>query len=507
MGRTAEKRFSALCSDQAVTCNEPGEDDHGWDHIVEFPQRLVAGRSADMQRGLPAVFVQTKTHEGRSLRVTMKFSNALKLARSPSPCFVLLLSKAANGTDQWYAVHFWEKLIARVLKRAREATRDGIAEENFNHQSFSFTMTDTDLHKSDKLLPWMVKTVLAVGPDYAAAKQSLHGGQEIVGVVKIGPLGSIDELVDHQLGLTTSIPMASVKMSLRRFGVDLPFPLPIPAGPMTFASMQSNPATICEIRLRGPDGAIIETTGEVIAPSIPNIPKDKVKIRIRAPFFDIIWHASNELQFTAKFDSRVKANPSEIEKMARFLSWSGQGEIDLRIWVEGEMLLGAATTLNPHEGHTLYGALADHAQFLSMLAINEKTSGPQISMDDIMDSEEADALLGFVKASSLDMSLELYDGQEWHDIDSAIASGAGAYGEWIFAAIQRFPILEQKRDGTKVVVSLGKPILLESCAFKRSDAEAIDRFERDFHRYANKPKIFGIQNVIPRILKPAKTQS
>ncbi len=73
-GRSAEKRFSTLCSDQGVTCNEPGEDDHGWNHIVEFPHRPVAGISADIQRPLPAVFVKTKNHKAEGLRVTMKLS-------------------------------------------------------------------------------------------------------------------------------------------------------------------------------------------------------------------------------------------------------------------------------------------------------------------------------------------------------------------------------------------------------------------------------------------------
>lgn len=452
-----------------------------------------------MQRGVPAVFVQTKSHKADGLRVTMKFSNALKLARSPSPCFVLLLSRAEDGAEHWHAVHFWKELIGRALKRAREASRDGVPEDRFNKQSFSFAMKDADRRSADELLPWIARTVGAVGPDYAVAKQALHGGQDIVGMLSVGPLGSIDELVDHQLGLTPSIPMASVEFSLRRFGVDLPFPLPIPKGPTSFATIHSRPSATCDIRLRGPDGTVVEMTGEVIAPSLPNIPEGKRKVRIRARFFDIIWLSSGELQFKAHFDTRAKAPIAELEKMARFLSWSDQGEIDLKIWVDGNMILGAVSRLDPLEGREVYGAVADQAHFLTTLAADLRAEKPQIAMDDILDSEEADGLARFLATETLDMNLELVDGQEWHEIDHAIASGAGAYGDWIFAAIQRYPVLKQARDGANVKITLGKPVLLERYAFHRTNAERVERVTGDFRRYVGKPGVLGLENIVSKL--------
>jgi hypothetical protein len=107
LGRSGEKRFSTLCSDAGVTCNEPREDDHGWDHIVEMPLEPTPGKTADMERPLPAIFVQTKSHEADGLTVRMKLSNALKLARSPNPCFAVLASITENrGAVRWHAVHF-----------------------------------------------------------------------------------------------------------------------------------------------------------------------------------------------------------------------------------------------------------------------------------------------------------------------------------------------------------------------------------------------------------------
>jgi len=184
--------------------------------------------------------------------------------------------------------------------------------------------------------------------------------------------------------------------------------------------------------------------------------------------------------------------------MARFLSWSDQGEIDLKIWVEGNMILGAVSRLDPLEGQEVYGAVADQAHFLTMLATDLRAETPQISMDDILGSEEADGLVRFLATETIDMNLELFDGQEWHDIDHAIASGAGAYGDWIFAAIQRYPVLKQARDGANVKIALGKPVLLERYAF-RNDAECVERVTGDFRRYVGKPGVLGIENIVSKL--------
>ncbi|MBB5708168.1 hypothetical protein [Sphingopyxis panaciterrulae] len=455
-----------------------------------------------MQRPLPAIFVQTKSHKVEGLRVTMKLSNALKLARSPSPCFALLLTKGSDGCDAWYGVHFWDELMARVLKRAREATRNGTPEGRFNKLSFSFTMSEADRHDADGLLDWMADQVRSAGPHYATAKQELHGGPDIVGTLSIGPSVSIEQLIDHQLGLTPSIPLASIRLSLRRFGIDLPFPFPVPEGPANFASMQALPSAVCDIRLRGPDGIWIDLAGEVIAPGLPNIPEDKQKIRIRAPFFDIIWPLSGEPQFKAHFDTAARHSPIDLERMLRFLSWTGQGEIDLRVSIGDRPILGAISHLDALEGQPMYAALAEHATALATLSAHHKTNVPRISMEDVMDSEEADQLLAFLSMSDLGMKVEPAGDGQWHDIDHAIASGAGLYGEWTFAAIQRLPVTSQKREGAEVHIRFGKPVLLERYAFPQDDEAALERLQADFRRHIAKRGILGLEYLSSQLVMP-----
>jgi hypothetical protein len=495
-GRSAEKAFSKLCSDSGVTCNPSAEDDHGWDHIVEFPQQPAPGVSADMHRPIPAVFVQTKSHGGRGLKVTMKLSNALKLARSVSPAFVVLQAPDERGSPGWFAVHFWETLVGRALKRAREASRDGIAEDDFHKLSFSFTMSKRDRKSDAELLPWMASTVSQAGRDYSAAKAALHPAPQIVGVVNVGPLASIEQLVDHQLGLTPNIPISSVTLNLRRFGIDLPFPMPVPEGPAFHASMQSNPADKCDIWLRGPDGSVVSVEGDIIVPAIPNLPKSQQKIRIRAPMFDILWSLAGTVKFNAHIDSEARRSPAELEKVARVLSWSGQGPIDLRVTVRDEPLLFGTGELNQLEDQAFFAALAEQAGVLTRLAAHLKVTTPMISVDDVLNAENLFNLYRFIHGTETTLNITVAEGQAVNPIITLVASGAVAVGDWIFAVIQRFPVVRQELDGDDLTLAFGNPTILQAYAFRADDAATVGHIEADLQRYSRGAGVLSIANII-----------
>jgi hypothetical protein len=495
LGRSAEKRFSTLCSDLGITCNEPREDDHGWDHIVEIPHLPIAGLSADLQQPIPALFVQTKSHEADGLHVSMKLSNALKLARTPSPCFVVLMNMAADSTTPtWHAVHFWEVLIGRVLKRAREASRDGIPEERFHELSFSFTMGPADVHSDQDLLPWMEQSVRAVRRDYGAAKKALHADSQIVGIVKIGPLSSIEELVDHQLGLTKSIPMASVTLDMRRFGVDLP--LPIPDWPIAFASMQSLPSDRCDVRLRGPDGFRIALEGDIIIPSVPNLEDEHKKVRIRTPIFDIIWSFAGAAQIKAHLDTTTRQSPAEIERVVRFASWGGQGEIDLRVSVRDEPILGAAASMDALPGQESYAAMAEPVAALARLSGHLKTKIPQISIIEILASKWVFPLYSFLNGTEMNVHAPVTYGAATPGLARGVAAAVAPIGGWVFAALQRFPIIGQREGDGLWHVAFGAPVLLEPYVFEAGDEAAIARMQSDYMRHATKPGVFALDNII-----------
>jgi hypothetical protein len=137
LGRSGETRFANLVADYELgaTCNDSHEDEHGWDHVVEFDSHPSPGVPADLQTSIPAVFVQTKTRASfTSLKVTVKLSNALAFTRSNNPCFVVLVSAPPSEPPRFHAVHWWDELIARTLKRARELHREGVNESSFHQK-------------------------------------------------------------------------------------------------------------------------------------------------------------------------------------------------------------------------------------------------------------------------------------------------------------------------------------------------------------------------------------
>lgn len=493
-GRSAEKRFSTLCSDRKITCNEPTEDDHGWDHIVEFPHQPVQGVPADMQRPIPAIFVQTKSHQAEGLKVKMKLSNALKLARSPSPCFVILLAKDVDGGSEWYAVHVWEELMGRILKRARQLSRDGVPEDRFHKYSFSFTMTEADLRIGDDLLVWIAETVRSVGRDYAAAKRALHAETEYVGKVSVGPLDSIDQLVDHALGLTPSIPVQSFQLSASKFGVEFPFP--VPEGPAAFASMQSNPSAKCDIVMRGPDGSAIEIKGDIIVPGIPGLAEEHFRVRIRTPFFDIVWAVkSGHTDFNVNLNTAIKRSPAELEKAVRLISWAGQGDVDLRATVNDEPFYFAKAQLSAEAGQEFFSELLGPVSAVAKAASHLKAKVPMISADDVMDSAQAYKLHSFLHATETMMNMTLMEGRPFPILDHVVGTGLAEVGDWVFGALQRFPIISQERDGDTVAIKLGEPLLLATYAFEVSDAGALGQVQADFHRHVQSPAVLGIENM------------
>lgn len=203
----AERAFESLCACAGATCNRSLEDEYGWDHLVEFPAEAVAGLPPDLQPAHVAAFVQVKSTTGKKAQCVLKLSNALRFAKSTSPCFLVLMVVGERPElTRIYAVHFWEQLIARTLKRARECDRD--AKDKLHRLTLTVSFGSTDEHGED-VVRWIRKTIAAVGPDYAAEKTKIIksvGSEEWIGQVEIGPLESITELVDHQLGLFLAHP-------------------------------------------------------------------------------------------------------------------------------------------------------------------------------------------------------------------------------------------------------------------------------------------------------------
>lgn len=502
LGRSGETRFANLVADyeRGATCNDSNEDEHGWDHVVEFDNKPIAGLSADLQSTVPAVFVQTKTRAKRGdQKVAVKLSNALAFTRSNNPCFVVLVSAPAGENPTFHAVHWWEELMGRTLKRARELHRAGVGEEAFHRKELSFTLKPGDRRDAEELVGWIETTVRSLGRDYAAAKSRLRdtvgfGADQFSGTVHVGPLTSIEQLVDHQLGLTPSIPIAKIEFNQRRFGIDIPFPMPdVPA---TFASMVAHPVSPCEVRVRGPDGVAFTTGGDVLAPSIPGLPEEHRKYRVRTPIFDLFWKEQEFAKFRCSFDTATLRSPDELAKIARFIGWGGQGDLEIMVTIGDERLFGGTGQLDPQADAPAWRRLAAPLGTLAKLAATRKAGPPMISIEQVTQVPWLDLMYSVVESTETTLTAKLRRDVEVPSFDHGISFAVLSVGEWAFATLIRLPISANVRSDDELKITFGQAQLIETYAFELSDSKTFARLTSDYSRYAVRPGAFAIDNML-----------
>ena len=499
LGKAGERRFATLCADYGAVCNKPEEDESGWDAIVDLPARPVPGLPADLQSATPALLVQVKSHEKPVLRIQLKLSNALKFARADAPCFVVLMILPSDSdVPRFYAVHFWEVLIARTLQRAREASHAAIAEEQLNKHTLTITFGPEDEH-SDDLLAWMDTTVRTVGRDYAGAKRLLretvgYGPDQFGGSVTIGPLESVEQLIDHQLGLGANIPISGFRFHNRRFGID--FQMPMPEGDIHSARLLANPADRCRIRLRGPDGTEAVIHGDVIVPSVGNLPDEHFKTRFRSPVLDIVWAWSGSSAITGNIDTAALLDPSTLEAMARIAGWGGQGPVDVQVYARDQRIMAALANIAGTEDQANWSYLADLVGTLAKLSAYREVVLPNISIEQVLDSEFLQGLHLFLTAETTSVTAPAPADGSVPEVDHGVAYALTSVGSWVFGALVKMPVRSQSLARGQWVIEFGPAKIAETYAFDESEPNGVEMLRADYPRYAKVPGAVALDSIM-----------
>ncbi|MDB5713039.1 MAG: hypothetical protein JWO15_436 [Sphingomonadales bacterium] len=222
-GREGEKIFSLLCSRRQVTCNKAEEDDRGWDLILHFPPPPIVKVPIDQRSVGAMALVQIKATHVEAQRWSISLKNALSLARSPLPAFIVCVGIGANGEETFRAIHLWNQEIARILKAARQAHVE--KDKAINRRTISFDFNEQTT--CSDVLGWMQAQVDEIGETrYAAPKQLLVdtlGFDEGHGIAHvIFSTASPDALADLQLGILKRVDIDRFSYTPRRFGIDTP---------------------------------------------------------------------------------------------------------------------------------------------------------------------------------------------------------------------------------------------------------------------------------------------
>jgi len=222
--KLAETLFIRSCDVAGGSCNPSSDDQYGWDFIFQLPA-ISDTAPPDLARPGLTGLAQVKSTRGTQAKVTLKVSNALRMAQESTPCFVVLMAftdDAAEPHSAW-VLHLWNAQIAQALEAARRAH---IAGTPLHKSRVTLTFPDTARCDPLGIAARIEAEVTAIGPDYAAQKAKIRdtvgyedgrGG----GVITLEATDG-NELIDMLLGRVADLPVLKVDLREERFGLPGP---------------------------------------------------------------------------------------------------------------------------------------------------------------------------------------------------------------------------------------------------------------------------------------------
>ena len=383
-GRAAQDEFKLFCSRAGVTCNSSSEDDHGWDFLIEIAPNKEAGAPADKQGGIRKAFVQVKSTHGKNPKTRMKVSNALKLAKDELPCFVVLFHYDRTGGSRKYIRHFWTKLIERALKRGRQAS----VKSKDTHKSWMEISFSEQDEKSKDPVDWLSSIVRENSDEYSAEKRSLYKGlgyenRNYRAEVTFGPISGLEEIVDHELGLTDALPVSRVRLIDSRFDIDAPEP--ILDSEHARIQIQRNENNDCSVVLQKADGDLISFEAIMKTTSMLKLPSDKFKMVVESWCFVAVVSIREGLKLDIKDLLNEKLSMEEMAKAAKLRSWGGE-TVSMKFLGSNLPPLNLQGQCAAIGDEAIFGEMSRTAAFLGDMQSRSAFGGPSHSLEELWQS-------------------------------------------------------------------------------------------------------------------------
>lgn len=330
IGRKGEVLFRGYCVDHDVTCNKAYDDDYGWDYFIEFPPDKKPNTPIDMHPAHSSALVQVKaTRNYGSMSCQLKLSNALRMAKSPQPFFLVLIQIKRGQEPRVFVRHVWTDFITQALRAGRIA--DNQRKTDTHRQSITITFSAEDEHTSD-LIPFIKSEIEGAGDDYIAAKRKIVdtvGFESGHGTIKVTfEMETEDDLFDFLLGRRESLDLTRFEYISERFGIPAG-EMEVTEGPAKFyVDPGSKPAML---RLRSGKGDERIVPAAVTHAYLPDENGGRGRTRIVAGCLEVIrGEGKNTAHATI---SPENSSLAEIEMFGTLQQWSGDGPVELLLTV------------------------------------------------------------------------------------------------------------------------------------------------------------------------------
>lgn len=295
LGKLAQKEVSLALSRAGLTVNEALEDEQGWDLFVQFPTSLEPASFLDFAPPAHSCLVQVKASDEAEPRVRMNLSNALKLAKAPTPAFVVVARMAGQEIHELWAIHCGPDFIERVLARA--ATVDADTALSINRVSLDIPLPNEagiPAH-AERLKAALLAHLEAPPARYFEEKQGWirdvgYGPSRKLLRVKFRDDASdadYEELADFAVGLRERLPVRRIEVDDLRFGLERREKL-IEQPELVWPTVPTGPGVEVVVDSGHGEVASLLCSSHLARAVFPFLPDRFERIVLRAPFFTFV---------------------------------------------------------------------------------------------------------------------------------------------------------------------------------------------------------------------------
>lgn len=469
--KLAEHDFQKMCSAAGVIGTKVGEDENGWDALVEFPS-VDLGGPVDLNRPPRTSLVQIKSTvatDGHTCR--LKVSNAVRFAQNELPCFVLLVVFADDLTEpsHFFLRHVWESDIRLALERGRNCS---LAGKPPHRTTLTVNFTDAERCGKHEVIDRIEQAIESV-PGYGARKAHLAAtvGYEDswgAGRFTLADGVSYDDLIDVLLGRARSVQLSDIEIHDTRFGTV--GPRISPEGPAEF-SVEAQPSDHCVVTLSAPKrGEALTLDGEVYTLGAKNVADEFQRFRIQADMLELIVKRNGEISAHGTIPVDRPLPIDRIERLAGLKSVLGAGEVEVEIFKDDLSTTGSIT-MEP-DRHNYYWRRLHKVtgQLTDFLPPNRWPKGADLSAIEWFEAiEEGWKFASFVAESG--NTLNFANPKPgfralWDAADTYVGGIFIDLGKLTLFAMVKAPVELVDGDEARLDITLGQPAVIKRMAFR-----------------------------------------
>ncbi|MGU3327531.1 hypothetical protein ACLBXB_11385 [Methylobacterium mesophilicum] len=294
-GTRGEKSFSLLCSDAGLICNSSEEDIAGWDFFVQFPLDTAFTGSADHRPPAISAFFQVKTSQKQFDAICIKLSNAERMAREIKPTFFALGLDCGPGSPiKFELAHVGKLAVSHILAALRKNQTLPYSKRKKTVSISRSILEITSIQSSDDLRSAIKNYSTDSIEGYIKRKIEItktvgYNENAFKGKFALSGIDADDKLISLMIGEIDELEVQDFSVVETRF--DIAVPLQEATSVILRAEPSEKQYGIVEFITKDRRHRA-EFECEVRAPRLPDIDKDKFRVRVSNDIFSVIFSPS-----------------------------------------------------------------------------------------------------------------------------------------------------------------------------------------------------------------------